>query len=241
MSILRKFSLVIFILFLAGCGNGNSSNSNINPNTESNVSDTNVSSKQNDPYLKFKPVLDEAKLQCPTSSFDPNCSRDYGDFEGFSNEYFYYQGDDLVFHMCGEHNRSELRFRDEFYFSDEVNKTLEAVVKPIPDTDEFTFLQVHGIYNGLNKPVLRVALYEGILKLFVFDGNKYIIKELGKYDNNFTDFKIVSGYGKLFVFKDSKLEMNVSINYPDRCYYKLGVYLQTPGCATSDFREIKEN
>ena len=219
---LKKFSFLILTLFFIGCGSSGTD-------------------KCSNPYLKFKPVLDKAKLQCPTSKFDPNCSRNYGDFEGFSNKYFYYEGCDLRFHMCGDHNRSELRFENEFYMSDEVNKTLEVSVKPLPNTDEFTFLQIHGIYNGLNKPVLRVAVYEGKLKLFIFDGNDYIKKEIGDYSPTFMNFKIVAGYGKLFVFKDGKLEINATIDYPDKCYYKLGVYLQRDGCADSIFQDIKIN
>jgi len=220
---LRKFSLLFFSLFLVGCGSGSGNESNKSA------------------YLKFKPILDKAMLQCPTSKFDPNCSRDYGDFEDFSNKYFYYEGENLVFYMCGEHNRSELRFKDEFYFDDEVNKTLEAIVKVFPETKEMTFIQIHGVYNGLNKPILRVAVYNNVYKLFIFNGEEYIKKEIGNWDDNFSDFKIIAGHHKLYVYKNGKLEINTTIDYPDKCYYKVGVYLQYDGCGTSIFKDIKIN
>jgi len=247
---LKKFSFLMLGMFLIGCGNVNSSNdgntSDKNTSTETNSSyqnnDTNSTNKKcSKPYLKFKPILDKAELQCPTSKFDANCSRHYGDFKGFSNKYFYYEGCNLRFHMCGDHNRSELRFQKEFYMSDDINKTLEAVVKPLSNTDEFTFLQIHGIYNGLNKPILRVAVYKNRLKLFIFDGDKYIKKDIGEYIPKFMKFKIVAGDSKLYVYKDGKLEINASINYPDKCYYKLGTYLQRNGCGDSIFQNIKIN
>ena len=215
---LKNFSFIILLFFL-GCGNEKSCNA----------------------YLKFKPILDKAKLQCPTSEYNATYSRKYGDFKGFTSKYFYYKNCDLNFYMCGEYNRSELRFRDEFYISDDVNKTLEANVKLFPNSDEFTFLQIHGVSNGLNKPVLRVALYKGDIKFFVFDGNEYIIKDIGKYNGGFLDFKIVVGNNLLYIYKNKKLELNTSINYPDKCYYKLGVYLQRDGCAKSEFKDIKIN
>ena len=230
---LKKFSFIIVLIFFIGCGGGNGKSKN----NGITLVDTNCTN----PYLKFKPILDKAMLQCPTSSFDANCSRDYGDFEGFSNKYFYYKGCDLVFHMCGDRNRSELRFEDEFYVSDEVNKTLEAIVKPIPQTDEFTFLQLHGVHIGVNKPVLRAIIYKGKLKLFVFDGNNYIKKDLGKYTPHFMYFKIVAGYGMLYVYIDKKLEIKAPIDYPNKCYYKLGAYLQRNGCGDSEFNYINVN
>jgi len=236
---LKKFSLGIMALFLLiwiGC---KSDTSRIKSEKfDYNYFDQNCT----DPYLKFKPVLDESMLQCPTSSFDPSCSRDYGDFDGFTNQYFYYQNCDLVFYMCGDHNRSELRFQDEFYMSDEVNKTLEAVVEPIPiSSDEITFLQLHGEHIGVNKPILRAIIYKGKLKLVVFDGNDYIWKDLGDYTPHFMYFKLVAGYNMLYVYKDGKLELNATINYPDKCYYKLGTYSQRPGCGRSIFKYIKTN
>ena len=190
-------------------------------------------------YEKFKPVLNKAMLQCPTSHFNKNCSRHYGDFEGFSNKYFYYKNDDLMFYMCGNHHRSELRFRDEFYFNDKKEKILEAEVKLDSNTDEFTFLQIHGLYTGLDKPVLRVALYKGKIKLFVFNGKKYIKKDLGKYEGGFLKFKIIAGKGYLIIYENNELVFKTPINYPDKCYYKLGVYLQRDGCAKSEFKDIK--
>ena len=217
----KKIKFLIIFLFLTACSGA---------------------SFECNPYEKFKPVLDKSMLQCPTSHFNKNFSRHYGDFEGFSNKYFYYKNCDLIFYMCGNHHRSELRFKNEFYMNDKKKHILEVLVKPIPKTDEFTFLQIHGIYTGLNKPVLRVAVYKGKIKLFVFNGKKkYIKKDLGKYDGGFINFKIVAGNGKLIIYKDNRLVFKSFINYPDKCYYKLGVYLQRDGCARAEFKEIKIN
>jgi len=190
-------------------------------------------------YLHFKPILDKAKLQCPTSHFDKSCSRHYGNFEGFSNKYFFYDNHNLAFYMCGNHHRSELRFRDEFFMSGN-KKTLEAIVKLFPQTKEFTFLQIH-TYKGINKPILRVALYKNHLKLFVFNGKKYIKKDLGRYNFDYVKFKIVTGKNMLKIYQNDELVFKAKINCSDKVYFKAGVYLQRDGCAKAEFKEIKEN
>ena len=216
---LKKFNFLIFLFLFFNVSKG------------SEINECN-------PYDRFETILNISKLQCPTSHFNKSCSRHYGDFEGFSNRYFYYKNCDLMFYMCGNHHRSELRFKDEFYMNDNKTHILKVLVKPIPKTDEFTFLQIHGIYTGLNKPLLRVAVYKDKIKLFVYDGKNYIKKDLGKYDGGFINFKIVAGKGKLIIYKNNRLVFKAFVNYPDKCYYKLGVYLQRDGCARAEFKEI---
>lgn len=193
-------------------------------------------------YKKFKWVLNKANLQCPTSSYDPKCSRHAGDFKGFANDHFYYEDNALVFEMCDKHKRSELRFLKEWKFSDNKYYVFKCAVKPIPHTDAFTFIQIHGIKDELNKPVLRIAIYGKKIRAIIYDGEKYIKYTLGELkEERYIPFKVVAGKGKLIIYKDYEKKLSVPITYPSACFYKCGVYLQRNGCAKAMFKSIGGN
>jgi len=186
-------------------------------------------------YQKFKPILDIAYLQCPTSKFDPQCGT--RDFDGFVNDYFYYDNDNLVFEMCGEHNRSELRFNDEWKFEDSLNE-MTATVKIQSFTQAFTFLQIHGILDELNKPILRIATFNNNIKAFIYNGSDYEVYTLAEIDDQYHDYRIIAGNNSLIIYMDNEEKVNTTINYPSPCFFKCGVYLQRDGCARSIFKAI---
>ena len=197
--------------------------------------DTNYKKFDYNTYQKFKPILDIAYLQCPTSEFDPQCGT--RDFDGFVNNYFYYDNDNLVFEMCGEHNRSELRFNDEWKFEDSRNEMI-ATVKIQSFTQAFTFLQIHGILDELNKPILRIATFNNNIKAFIYNGSDYETYTLAEIDDQYHDYKIIAGNNSLIIYMDNEEKVNTTINYPSPCFFKCGVYLQRDGCAKSMFKAI---
>lgn len=193
-------------------------------------------------YSKFKKVLGKAKLQCPTSAYDPKCGRHAGDFDNFANDAFFYKDKSLVFSMCNNHHRSELRFIKEWNFKDNKTYVFKATVKPVSATEEFTFIQIHGIKDNINKPVLRIALNNGKIRAIVFDGKHYYKKTLEKYKKErFINFKIKAGRGVLRIYKDHQKVMELPISYPSDCFFKCGVYLQRKGCAKAYFKKIGGN
>ena len=113
---------------------------------------------------KFRSVLDDSKLQAPTSS---PTKIDRGDFAGASNEYFFLDktGRFMTFTVQGEGNRSELRqSTGDWDTATETPQYLTARVRVLVPEDrgleQFTFLQIHDKKNdneGLNKPLLRVT------------------------------------------------------------------------------------
>ncbi|WP_024788376.1 MULTISPECIES: polysaccharide lyase family 7 protein [unclassified Lebetimonas] len=143
---------------------------------------------------KFKPILNNAKLQAPTSKYNPLYSVKYGKFNAYENKYFYLQDNDLmVFYMCKKHNRSELRFKNNWYINDNKEKILYANLKIFPlNSNEFTFLQIHSDNNlcDVNKPLLRVAF---IKKRNKIKNSIWAIIRVSPYEN---------GYKKIFLGKN---------------------------------------
>ncbi len=115
---------------------------------------------------KFRSVLDDSKLQAPTSS--PTMI-DRGDFHGASNEYFFLDktGQYMTFTVEGASKRSELRqLTGDWDTATEIPQRLIARVRVfVPEDGEleqFTFLQIHDRKigeKGLNNPLLRIACH----------------------------------------------------------------------------------
>ena len=172
-------------------------------------------------------------FQCPTSS-ESDCDETY--FQNNDNK-------DFVFYMCDEHNRSELRFDDEWKFESGTKKVLKAKVKILELNNAFTMLQIH-TDGGINKPILRVATYENKLKLFIYDGSEYVKKEIDRWNDESEiigkelQFKIVVKDNYLMVYYQCKKQIRVPINVVEDNYFKLGVYLQKDGCAKDEIYDI---
>ena len=203
---------------------------------------------------KFRPILNTAKLQAPTSKYNSLYSVKYGKFDSYANKFFYLQDNNLmVFYMCNKHNRSELRFKNDWYVNSLNKKLFFASVKVFDlNAHEFTFLQIHSDNNlcNVNKPLLRIAYIKNknhiknsiwaIIRLSPYQ-DKYKKMFLG-LNNNFLKIKIIIKNEKLSIyFNDSLKVVDFSIKKWKKIplYFKLGVYLQTDGCAKSLFKEIK--
>jgi len=207
----------------------------------------------------FKDALDKAKLQAPKSSFDELYSRKYGDFAYYSNKYFYLQdGKYMVFYMCGDHFRSELRFKNIWRVDTNKPKVLEASVKlfPLNQRREFTFLQIHADSTlkdkpTINKPLLRLVWYKklrgqkGHLWAIIRLNDNLLMKsyqkiDLGKLPNDFFDVKISVVNSRLVVYINGKKKVDVNVDYWNRYYnyFKAGVYLQDRGCAKVLFKKL---
>jgi hypothetical protein len=213
---------------------------------------------------KFKNVLDKSKLQAPKSSYNPQYSRKYGDFKNYSNKYFYLQnGRYMVFYMCGNHNRSELRFRNDWKVDSKTPKTLQARVKlfPLNSKREFTFLQIHAdstLFNvpTINKPLLRIVWYKKLRgkknhlwAVIRLSNNEFVKRyakiDLGKMPKGFFDVKIVVKDNNLKIYVDNKKKVDIDVSYWSDFYnyFKAGVYLQDDGCAKVLFDKliVKDN
>jgi len=208
---------------------------------------------------KFRPVLKISKLQAPKSAYDPLYSRGYGDFEYFSNEYFYLQDRNfMVFYMCDNHNRSELRFKNDWKVDTKTPKILEAEVKlfPLNQSREFTFLQIHADSTlkcapTINKPLLRIVWYKRlrkksshlwaiVMKNTDVKNSVYEKIDLGEMPRGFFKVKIVVQNDKLKVYLNDILKLKLDVSYWDKYqnYFKAGVYLQDSGCAKVLFKTL---
>jgi len=215
----------------------------------------------NSPYSleKFRSVLDKSKLQAPKSSFDPLYSRKYGDFKGYSNKYFYLQDNKyMVFYMCGDHNRSELRFKNDWKTDTKTPKIIEARLKlfHLNAKREFTFLQIHADSTlvdkpTINKPLLRVVWYKklrhlkdhiwAVVRLSGDVNQPYYQKiDLGKMPKGFFDVKVVVQNNMMYVYfnGEKKVALNVSYWQDYYNYFKAGVYLQDDGCGKILFEKL---
>lgn len=150
--------------------------------------------------------------------------------------------------MCGKHKRSELRFLDEFKFGKNIKRQIEANFKIRKVNKAFTFLQIH-TNKGINKPILRVAIYNKKIKLFIFNGKKYIKHTVYKY-KKLKEIKGQEIYVKinvknniLHVFLENKnfkdYFKTVIYDNKDNVYFKIGNYLQKNGCSKIFVYNIK--
>jgi len=208
---------------------------------------------------EFKQALDIAKLQAPKSSFDALYSRNYGDFEYYSNRYFYLQdGKYMVFYMCGDHSRSELRFKNIWKVDTKTAKSIEAEVKlfPLNQRREFTFLQIHADSTlkdkpTINKPLLRVVWYKKLkgkknhIWAIVRLNDNLVMKsyqkiDLGELPAGFFNVKISVMNCRLYVYVDGEKKVDKDVCYWSKYYnyFKAGVYLQDRGCSKVLFKKL---
>jgi len=211
----------------------------------------------------FQDILNNTKLQAPTSHFDPKWSRDYGEFQYYENKYFYLQDNKyMTFLMCGKKNRSELREKETWKVSTQKAKILFAEIAffSLNAKREFTFLQIHADpnyknnlkHNSINKPLLRIVwkkqyrnlknhIWAVIRTSALLEEHKYIKIDLGKYKNNFFTVKIVVKTSRLVIYINNTRKVDLSVSYWDNIwnYFKAGVYLQDNGCAKILFKQLR--
>jgi hypothetical protein len=240
--------IVLFLtIFLFGCGFG----------TNTQHSENKVAYSLD----KFKPVLQISKLQAPTSKYNPKYSTKYGEFKDVYNKFFYLQdGKYMTFYMCqtneDDYNRSELRFKNDFKVSSQIEHIMEAKVKifPLDQQKEFTFLQIHSDDNvkdspKINKPLLRIAWrkeYNNIndhlwAVIRLENDGEYDKIDLGKRPITFFYVTIKIKDSQLSVFVNGKKKIdNFDVSYWDKYYnyFKAGVYLQGFGCVKVLFDKL---
>lgn len=214
---------------------------------------------------KFRPVLDDSKLQAPTSS---PAKIEQGDFAGKSNEYFFLDDTNtrLTFTVSGDSNRSELRQLSGDW--DTATDTAQRLIGRIkvfrPGTSslrQFTFMQIHDKKEGdqgLNKPLIRLAwrksqrgnkdhLWAAIRT--PKDPNKPIsLKNLGSEWVNlgprpegFFDIEICVQQGQMTVILGGQTVVNKDVSYWNglKNYFKAGVYNQNPGTSKVEFDVLR--
>jgi len=211
---------------------------------------------------KFRGILQKSYLQAPTSSYNAHYGMKGGSFQYFQNRYFYLQdGKYMVFAMCGNRNRSELREKSAWHVSTLTAKTLFAKIYlfPLDQNKEFTFLQIHPdpkkvsqYATTINKPLLRIVWrkkYRGkydhlwaIIRLSTdTNDHNYLKVDLGKRANNFFTIKIEVIKSRMKIFVNNLLKVYRDIHYWSGSlnYFKVGVYLQGDGCSKVLFDTLK--
>ncbi len=213
---------------------------------------------QNSPYSlkKFHNILNISKLQAPTSKYNSLYSVKYGNFKYYSNKFFYLQDNKyMVFYMCNKKNRSELRIKQDWKVDIKKSISLNAKVKlfSLNAKREFTFLQIHAdstLKNSIDKPLLRIAwrknfhnfknhIWAIIRKSPNIHEQNYEKIDLGVTPKDFFDIRLAVKKNKLtIIINKKKYNFNVSYwkNYYN--YFKVGIYLQSKGCAKVLFDKI---
>lgn len=209
---------------------------------------------------RYKPVLNQAKLQAPTS-VDLITQ---GNFIGKHNQYFYIDNSTgwMTFQVTGDHHRSELRQVSDWLTSDsKFSHHMDGqvvVYKPEKgEVNEITFMQIHDVTNAnnaVNKPLLRLVWlrnrnniknhYWAVIKEDVCEKCKNYKKiDLGKYSNKPTKFDVSIEKDKLTLKVNGSVvsalnRHNISYWGGLRSYFKAGVYNQSPGTGTVKFKEL---
>ena len=213
----------------------------------------------------FRPVLDESKLQAPSSS---PAKIEQGDFAGQSNEFFFLDptGQYLTFTVTGDSKRSELRqMSGDWDTATDTPVGMAARVKVyVPETPElqqYTFLQIHDTTDdpgALNKPLLRVTRRGDYRKTrdhlwahvrVPADPDQPISSEnldtenvdLGPRPEGFFDAQITVHQGRLVLTIDGQTKLDKDVSYWNGLnnYFKAGVYNQDPGTSKVEFESLR--
>jgi uncharacterized protein YjdB len=200
---------------------------------------------------RFKPFLQECKLQAPTSSTLASIDRLNSSYT--HPEYFYVvDGDKVLFHQSGDSQRTELRNETNWDLT-QADRSLHGRIDIVEQTcDQVTVMQIHDDANagpGPNKPLLRIykhtakAPFNHIWAAVKTDDGGVATThiELGEDPGGYfnCDIRLVDGRMIIDFQGEEKVNMDVSFwTYPS--YWKAGVYLQDDGEATAHFDELFE-
>ena len=214
---------------------------------------------------QFRPVLDDSKLQAPTSS---PAKIEQGDFAGQSNEYFFVDptGQYLTFTVTGDSNRSELRQMSGDWDTATATAVgmaarVKVYVPETPELEQYTFLQIHDTTDdpgALNKPLLRVTRRGQYRKtndhLWAYirvpaDLSQPISTEnldteyvdLGPRPEGFFDAQVRIHEGRMTVTIDGETKIDKDVSYWNGLnnYFKAGVYNQDPGTSMVEFASLR--
>ncbi|MBB6428389.1 hypothetical protein HNQ40_000195 [Algisphaera agarilytica] len=213
---------------------------------------------------QFRSVLDDSKLQAPTSS---PTKINQGKFRGAANEYFFLDESKryMTFTVTGDSKRSELRqMTGDWDTATQTPQRLLARVRVhVPETpglEQFTFLQIHDKKSGddgLNKPLLRITrrgdyrktqdhLWAAIRipqdpsKPISLDNLATKNIDLGPRPDGFFDAEIVIHQGRMVVTIEGETKVDMDVNYWNGLpsYFKAGVYNQDPGTSKVEFESL---
>lgn len=205
------------------------------------------------PYdqVKHRPILDQCRLQYPTSS---PTRITQGNFPGNSVPgHFYLQGSSMMFSVTGASNRCEIRVEDEFRTNDTQTNRIEARVRLFfPDTsqmEQFTFMQVHSS-APVSGPLLRLywhrdrdnkpdSLWAAIRLSPVTNESRTIY--LGDRSNGFMPVEIgfLENVMAVKIDGDVKISRNIGAWSSRDMYFKAGVYNQTDGTSKAAFSWLR--
>ena len=209
---------------------------------------------------KFWTVLNQSKLQAPTSS--PGITK----LNGFANDYFQLVDDtDIQFKMSGKGRRSELRQltstgAEAAWNVRELHEMRAEVILPDPDSamQEFTFMQILCETGKGFFPALRISWR----RFFRNESNRVVATirtGTGDTSNNFRKLSLFTRDSALRNYNIRVLNNKVSITIdgtvvPDQdlsfwssstCNFKAGVYVQSPDnlsvFAVTRFRRLSWN
>ncbi|WP_017446946.1 polysaccharide lyase family 7 protein [Gayadomonas joobiniege] len=210
----------------------------------------------------YQAVIDDAYLQAPTSTK----LIAHGDFDGQYNQYFFIpkQGNAwMTFRVSGDHKRSELRQISEWYVND-ANYVYQLsgevkIIDPLAESvDEITFMQIHDVTknsNAINKPLLRVVWlrersgiqnnYWAVIKANAcLECSEYDKIPLGAYSaDEVANIQITVKNSRMSIAFNDQVNPQIDeydISYWDHLesYFKAGVYNQTDGTATVQFKSL---
>lgn len=201
---------------------------------------------------KFQQVLDDSKLQAPTST--TACPQ--GQFAGYDDTFFRLDASDtyMTFTMSGDSHRSELRQMIEWKTSTSNLQTMEGEVKVFYPTtsslNELTFMQIHDSGTSPNKPLLRLAWIRSrssksdhlwaIIRKSTSSSSSYEYVDLGARPSGFFHAKVqvMSNYMRLTLNDNIIFTKSVSYWSALNNYFKAGVYLQDNGTGKVQFKTL---
>jgi len=217
----------------------------LNETLNQNQEIVNKSQDNNNSKEKFLELLNNSWLQLFTSS-------NQKDPTNFENENFYFDNNELVFNMCENKKRVELRHKEEWSINN--NAEIEVKVKLDPkDSQEFTFLQILSYDlredgSKYYKPLLRIHWnkdYKGkenhiwaTLRLSLYE-SKFKKFDLGGYNDKYLNLKVSVDNRTIKIIRDNEILVEEKIdNWNYNNFFKLGVYIQKGGCAEARFEEV---
>lgn len=212
----------------------------------------------------FRPVLEESKLQAPTSK----ALIRQGGFAGQANEYFYVDpsGPYLTFTVKGDSKRSELRqMTGDWQTSTATPQRLIGEVQVFfPENEsmnQFTFMQIHDTTDdpqSLNKPLLRLVwlrsrhgiqdhLWAAIRmprdmdQPISLDNLSGRFVDLGPRPEGFFKSEVRVQANQMVVLLNDEEKLSMDVTYWDGLnnYFKAGVYNQDPGVSKVQFRSLR--
>jgi len=215
-----------------------------------------TSSAGSAPYdlTKFRSVLDDSKLQGPTSATlisQGNFAGQYFDpeFVLVSNQYMKFSRTD--WNTSGR--RTELRQMNEWRTSDSSANKMIGEVKIFKPSgmNECTFMQIHDSGSAPNKPLIRLVWHgersgisDGIWAVVrngAGSSASYTKTHIAPRSSTFEKYEIRVQNNTLKVKLNGVTKISTDVSYWEDLdsYFKAGVYNQGPGSSKVQFRKLR--